>query len=97
VVGSDEDGASAEEDADYDSDNSDDPFQVDPAHRNPRERVMKKPVTLDINGIPWGNMKECLADDIKKYAKNLDPTANWESQPGPLKTSLFKRMYKGKY
>ena len=79
MVGSDKDGVSAKEDADYDSDDSDDPFQADPTHYNPQERVMKKPVTLDINGLSWGNMKECLADDIKKYAKNLDPTANWES------------------
>lgn len=56
---------------------------------------MKKPVTLDLNGLPWGSMKECLGDDIKKYAKNLDPTCNWESQPSPQREQLFRRLYKG--
>lgn len=56
---------------------------------------MKKPVTLDLNGLSWGSMKVCLGDDIKKYAKNLDPTYNWESQPSPQRDQLFRRLYKG--
>lgn len=60
-----------------------------------RGRMMKKPVTLNLNGIPWGSMKECLANDIKKYAKSLDPTCNWESHPSPQQEQLFKRLYKG--
>jgi len=63
--------------------------------RQRRGRGMKKPVTLDLSGLPWGSMKECLGDDIKKYAKNLDPTCNWETQPSPHREQLFWRLYKG--
>lgn len=64
---------SGEDDTDGDEENSDDSGTHSvPVEREPRERIMKKPVTLDVNGVPWGNMKECLADDVKKYAKSLD-------------------------
>lgn len=36
----------------------------------------KKPVTLDPNGYPYGSMREVLSDDIKRYAKDLDPTTS---------------------
>lgn len=87
---------SGEDDTDGDEENSDDSGTHSvPVEREPRERIMKKPVTLDVNGVPWGNMKECLADDVKKYAKSLDATANWESQTSAARSQLFKRMYKG--
>jgi len=38
----------------------------------------KKPVKLDPSKIPYGNMREVLAGDIKRYAKDLDPTTSWE-------------------
>lgn len=69
--------------------------QIRPHPLQRRGTCMKKPVTLDLNGLSWGSMKECLADDIKNYAKNLDPTCNWESQPSPQREQLFRRLYKG--
>jgi len=69
--------------------------QIRPHANQRRMRCMKKPVTLDLNGLPWGSMKECLGDDVKKYAKNLDPTCNWESQPSPHREQLFRRLYRG--
>lgn len=68
------------------SDDSKIGLELEGVHRHARERIMKKLVTLDINGLPWGNMKECLSDDIKKYAKNLDPLGNWELQPTALRS-----------
>ena len=42
---------------------------------------MKKHVELDAQGQPFGSMKAVLCGDIKKYAKDLDPTTGWEGQP----------------
>lgn len=55
----------------------------------------KKPVKLDPNGIPYGNMREVLAADIKRYAKDLDPTTSWEGQPGGQRRRFFRRLYSG--
>lgn len=55
----------------------------------------KKPVKLDPNGIPYGNMREVLAADIKRYAKDLDPTTSWEGQPGGERRRFFRRLYSG--
>lgn len=86
-------GNAGEDDASEDS--GDSGHESIPVHRPSQERVMKKPVTLDVNSLPWGNMKDYLANNIKKYAKSLDPTANWESQPNALRSKLFKQLYKG--
>ena len=40
-----------------------------------------KRVELDAQGQPFGSMKAVLCADIKKYAKDLDPTTGWEGQP----------------
>jgi len=58
--------------------------------------LIKKPMTLDRNGLLYNNMKECLANDIKKLAKSLDPTYSWESQPSLQREQLFRQLYKDK-
>ena len=57
---------------------------------------MKKRVELDAQGQPFGSMKVVLCGDIKKYAKDLDPTTVWEGQPRHERKRLFKRLYSGK-
>jgi hypothetical protein len=57
---------------------------------------MKKHVELDAQGQPFGSMKAILWSDIKKYAKDLDPTTGWEDQPQHERKRLFKRLYTGK-
>ena len=37
---------------------------------------MKKHVELDAQGQPFGSIKVVLCSDIKKYAKDLDPTTD---------------------
>lgn len=56
---------------------------------------MKKHVELDAQGQPFGSMKAVLCNDIKKYAKDLDPTTGWEGQPRHERKRLFKRLYTG--
>lgn len=76
-MGSAEDGMPEEDDDDNDSEEN--RCQAGQIRPHPPQRTggrMKKPVTLDLNGLPWGSMKECLGADIKKYAKNLDLTCN---------------------
>ena len=57
---------------------------------------MKKRVELDAQGQPFGAMKSVLCSDIKKYAKDLDPTTGWEGQPRHERKRLFRRLYTGK-
>jgi hypothetical protein len=57
---------------------------------------MKKRVELDAQGQPFGTMKAVLCGDIKKYAKDLDPTTGWEGQPRHERKRLFRRLYSGK-
>ena len=57
---------------------------------------MKKRVELDAQGQPFGPMKSVLCGDIKKYAKDLDPTTGWEGQPRHERKRLFRRLYTGK-
>lgn len=84
------DGMPKEEDDDDDFEtNQGHTGQIRPHPQQARGRRMKKPVTLNLNGLLWGSMKECFADDIKKYTKNLDPTSSWEAQPSPQREKLF--------
>ena len=55
-----------------------------------------KRVELDAQGQPFGSMKAVLCADIKKYAKDLDPTTGWEGQPRHERKRLFRRLYSGK-
>lgn len=55
--------------------------------------AIKKPVSVDSNGFPYGIMKTCLEDDVKLFAKDLDPTLSWEMQPLSEKERFFKRLY----
>ena len=57
---------------------------------------MKKHMELDAQNQPFGPMKVVLYNDIKKYAKDLDPTTGWEGQPRHEEKRLFKRLYIGK-
>lgn len=68
---------------------------IRPKHRKGGSSGMKKPIELDGEGQPFGSMKEALANDIKKYTKNLDPRVGWEKQPHQLRKELLKRLYKG--
>ena len=58
---------------------------------------MKKHVELDAEGQPFGAMKAVLSSDIKKYAKDLDPTTGWEGQPRHDRKRLFRRLYTSKH
>ena len=55
--------------------------------------AMKKPVELDGQGQPFGAMKAVLSSDVKKYAKDLDPTTGWEGQPRQHRRRLFRCLY----
>lgn len=55
---------------------NDDAIQTRQAHlaREGARGVMKKHLELDVQGKLIGSMKNVLCVDIKKYAKDLDPT-----------------------
>lgn len=57
--------------------------------------VMKKPVQLDPHEEPFGAMKTPFSNDIKKYARDLDPRKGWEGQPVHKRRRLFTRVYTG--
>jgi len=56
---------------------------------------MKKPISVDAHGFPYGRMKNHLEDDVKLFAKQLDVTASWEAQPPNDKARFFSRLYAG--
>ena len=66
-----------------------------PTRKGEGSTSMKKRVELDASGQPFGSMKAVLCADIKKYAKDLDPTTGWEGQPRHERKRLFKRLYTG--
>ena len=78
---------------------NDDAIQTSQAHptRGAARGGMKKHVELDAQGQPFGPMKEVLCNDIKKYAKDLDPTTGWEGQPRSDRKRLLQRLYAGEY
>lgn len=59
--------------------------------------AMKKPIELDVEGQPWGSMKDAFHKDIQKYAKDLDPSCGWEGQDKSLRRNLFRRVYTGEH
>ena len=84
--------------SDGDQENSD---GIETSHPLPTRKgggstALKKRVELDVQGQPFGAMKAVLCADIKKYAKDLDPTTGWEGQPRHERKRLFKRLYTGK-
>ena len=72
------------------------------ASLNPEEKwkegsttVMKKPIELDEDGQAYGSMKNAFSNDIKKYARDLDPRKHWEGQLAYDRRRLFSRIYTG--
>jgi hypothetical protein len=68
---------------------------VQPKHRKGGVTAMKKPIEVDSDGQPFGSMKEAFSNDVKKYAKDLDPRVGWDKQPRRLRLNFFKRVYTG--
>lgn len=64
-------------------------------HKGVGSSHMKKPIELDVEGQPWGSMKDAFQKDVQKYAKDLDPSCGWEGQDKSLRRHLFKRLYSG--
>lgn len=91
---------SPEEDEDEDSDEDFVNAPPGPAERfqrlhKPRDEAIKKPVSVDANGYPYGIMKSCLEDDVKLLAKDLDPTVGWDLQPPSERERFYRRLYAG--
>ena len=85
-----------EEDTDHENSDGIETSQPLPTRKTGGSTAMKKRVELDAQGQPFGAMKAVLCGDIKKYAKDLDPTVGWEGQPRHERKRLFKRLYTGK-
>ena len=78
-------------------DGNDDVIQTSQAHptRGGAQGPMKKHVELDAQGQPYGSIKEVLWGDIKKYAKDFDPTTGWEAQPRSDRKRFLRRLCAG--
>ena len=86
-----------EDDSDPENSDAMETSQPAPTRKGGGSTAMKKRVELDAQGQPFGAMKAVLSADIKKYAKDLDPTTGWEGQPRHERKRLFKRLYTGKF
>ena len=71
--------------------------QRKPSRKGAGSTGMKKRVELDGQRQPFGSMKAVLSSDIKKYAKDLDPTTGWEGQSRHERKRLFRRLYTCKH
>jgi len=85
-----------EDNSDRDHSDGTETSQPPPTWKGGGSTTMKKRVELDAQGQPFGSMKAVLCGDIKKYAKDLDPTTGWEGQPRHERKRLFRRLYSGK-
>lgn len=88
-------GPTEQEDDDSDDSQEQDPQPSRKVHGRLSEEDDKRAVKLDVLGYPNGRMMPVLADDVKRYAKLLDPTTSWEGQPSAEKKLFFKRLYRG--
>ena len=72
----------------------DDAIQTSPVHATRRggRGGLKKQVELDRRRQPFGAMKEVLFRNIKKYAKDLDPTTRWEGRLRSDRKRLLQRL-----
>lgn len=87
---------SVESDVPDDDDDSEDDFQKrTPPRRKADKGDDRKPVKLDENGRPYGRMMPVLEEDIKRFAKDLDPTTSWEAQPPKQKKRFWTRVNHG--
>ena len=64
---------------------------VRPKQKKGRTSTMKKPIEVDSDGQPFGSMKEAFSNNVKKYAKDLDPRVGWDKQIQRLRQNFFKR------
>jgi len=78
---------------DNDKDEEDQTANLILTHSSNGDASMKKPITLDENRSPYSKMKLCLADDVKVYAKDLDPKTSWKCQPTWERQPLFECLY----
>ena len=85
-----------EEDSDHENSDGIETSQPLSTRKGGGSTAMKKRVEQDAQGQPFGSMKAVLCSDIKKYAKDLDPTTGWEGQPRHERKRLFKCLYTGK-
>ena len=65
-----------EEAEEEDTDNGNSPTGLCQRLHQRGQEVIKKRVSIDANGFPYGIMKTFLEDDVKLLTKNLDPTAS---------------------
>jgi hypothetical protein len=79
------------------------PLQVS---RNPRLKVKQEPqckqemqwkqiVMVDKRGKPYGTGADYLAEEVKKFAKSLNPLYGWGDQPLAEKQRFYDRIYAG--
>ena len=82
-------GSESPDDDDSSEDDDDDCDDVGRRFQQVGDDAIKKPVSVDADGYPYGIMKRTLEDDVKLFAKGLDPTVSWEQQPSSEKAAVF--------
>jgi hypothetical protein len=55
----------------------------------------KQIAVVDKRGMPYGNAATYLSEDIKKFAKGLNPIYGWGDQPLEEKQRFFDRIAAG--
>lgn len=55
----------------------------------------KQIVMVDKRGKPYGKEAAYLANDVKAFAKGLNPAYGWANQPMAEKQRFFDRIYAG--
>jgi hypothetical protein len=73
------------------SQQSSSPGKFWPKKLNDQKR--KKSVQVDRNGTPYGSMVAILHADLWAFAKELDPSLNWDHQPHDARDRLEDRLY----
>ncbi len=76
------------------------PLETHVQLRSARQQVKKEPLkrvlTVDVKGFPYGNYVKAYEEDIRKIAKELDPNYNYKEQLEVMRTRFLNRLAAGK-
>ena len=99
------DSSDSESGDETESEDDEDTVVLERPHTSPKppERVIKKAkavtwkqvVRVDKQGKPYGKEAGYLAEDVKAFAKGLNPCYGWADQPLDEKQRFFARVYAG--
>ena len=64
--------------------------------RQMKREAVKKVLTVDEKGLPYGIFQKAYEEDLRLIAKDLDPNYNFKEQSQAMRVRFFNRLAAGK-